>query len=47
MTTFAADEKTAKSFRDAVEKKYPGKYGEIKRQVKIAIEERTKALLSE
>lgn len=47
MTTFAVDIETAEKFRDAVNKKYPKQYGQIKRQVKIAIEERTKALLSE
>ena len=47
MTTFAVDNKTANEFRAAIEKKYPGNYGMIKVQVKKAIEERTRALLSE
>lgn len=44
MTTFYTDEKTAKDFREAVEKKF-GRYGAIKEQIRIAIEERTKELL--
>lgn len=45
MTTFYVDEQTAKGFREAVENKYPGRYGEIKRQVKEAIKRRTEELL--
>lgn len=46
-TTFSIDDDVAEKFRLAVGKKYPSSYGMIKVEVKKAIEERTKALLSE